>query len=860
MEKKSLVWFMAQKNCLRNKKSFWVMIFGITISIAVLVVSIVSNNKLLKTQREEIIQITGDWHVAFLYNNDSIIKEIQKMDCVKQVFQCFYIPDMYGENCNESFHILGINRNKFGDFIQLHKGRYPNKKYEILLPQWYLDMHMITELPYKIVLNGKKMSIVGSFSVNYEKTNHDIPVYLSYEENQELLPYAIQGLPWGSVFEAKNSKYIKNNKRTLLVSLKEKTDVAQVSEQIEKIKGVFPFRVKEAYEITKYEKKYTAWFNGDRIAVDHMKNAGQLTKHGMYCAQKKLQSIYEILIVVVTILYMFTCLNLKKRDILFQIGLFRTMGVSSVEMLRMQLLYFGFVMLIAVLMGLFVGIGVLIILKEIAYLDMIIVLRKLFLAVVCFFLAVLFITMCGLIQEPVHAIRKGVTDVASCTYGKGQNNMIRHPQYFKLQYALRNMKLHRMRYRILTGVIVILFCMFAISFSVVNFNEISGNGKEKCELDILLEKQNYSKRSGDKKFVEKIRQAGDVEQVLAPLVYHQSLSTKGKKQIIVKIPKSKLNKVWEKKLLLANYENYIKNQKSYVMNNTGIIGCNKEELTYLKQYVVEGKIENMYNPKKNYVLLPKYFESYENTNIPVSGYKVGDSITLSVTKEKTDLSKPEFSCEKTFIIAGFVTYNPFNMSNGVSSEFSVILNASQFEKIVPGSIDYIYVKVKDGKNEEVKKLLNVNGCDKEGYIIQDTDNSGVAKSIYEKTDKIQQNRMFHTIMGTGLIIIIALGNLIFVKKMLREDEIKELRIIGFSVQAIVEIDLIETVLYHVIGLGIGMLLSVVVLRLLNVDMLYASIENIPWTEWMFMATDMLLIGGVFSVLTSIYLERTLEIE
>ena len=53
----------------------------------------------------------------------------------------------------------------------------------------------------------------------------------------------------------------------------------------------------------------------------------------------------------------------------------------------------------------------------------------------------------------------------------------------------------------------------------------------------------------------------------------------------------KLTAALIQKLLLSNPEDYVENDYPYVMNKTGIIGCNKEELDYLEKYLVEGSIE-----------------------------------------------------------------------------------------------------------------------------------------------------------------------------------------------------------------------------------------------------------------------------
>lgn len=120
--------------------------------------------------------------------------------------------------------------------------------------------------------------------------------------------------------------------------------------------------------------------------------------------------------------------------------------------------------------------------------------------------------------------------------------------------------------------------------------------------------------------------------------------------------------------------------------------------------------------------------------------------------------------------------------------------------------------------------------------------------------------MMLLVKGTSLIILIGVLNLIFVKKMLRKDEMKLLRIIGISAKTFQEIDAIETGLYSVVGIVSGMLISIVILKGLKIDVIYRSIENIPWNMWIVGAVSMLMVNITFSIITSIYIETSIDIE
>lgn len=861
MKSSNLIWFITLRNCFRDKKNFMILVVGVSISIAMIIISSASSNSLIKEQKESVKQVTGDWHMAFLYNDDKVIKEIKELDGVREVFQSFYIPDIYGENSSECFQLTAINKDKLYQFISIYKGRYPKNSYEILLPQWYLDKYAMSDLPCEILLHGQKMSVVGSFEVDYQKTSSQIPVYLAYEGNQILEQYSAIELPWGSVFESSFENREKSEKSILLVSLDAKTDVAVIEQAIEKINGVFPFQTKEAYGITEYEKEFTAWFNGDLISVDNFKNAGELTNQGLYSVQKKLHFLYRLIIVAVTVLFMITLINLKRKELLFQSGILKTMGIDSLELIKIENLYLALVIILSIPIGVLLGCSVAAVLDTFQYMEILSIIRDLSITFISFFVSGFLVMGYSLLITPINALNEASSDVSILYENIRWPNTIKNARLFRLKYALRNISIHRKRYIVLFCVIALLFSLFAISFTIVNFSDISGNGKEKCKYDVLIKKEDLDNHADDMDIVKQVRQIIGVEEVLAPLCYYDHFGEEEPdKQIIVKIPKEKLNEVLEKKLLLSNHESYVNKQGSYVMSNTGIIGCSTEELDYLKQYIVEGSINKMYNPKENYVLLPKYFESYENTNIPVSKYKVGDSIELCVTKEETNLLEPEFSNTKTFIIAGLVEYNPFYMSNGVSSELSVIINATQFESVVPGTANYIYIKANEALYTDVKNQLSRLEVEKNGYSIKDTRDEEFVEDMNRKSKRAEEKMMMLLVEGTILIILIGVLNLIFVKKMLRKDEIKLLRIVGISAKTFQKIDAIETVLYSVVGIVSGMLISIVILKRLKIDVIYRNIENIPWNMWIVGALSMLMANITFSIITSIYIETSIDIE
>ena len=70
---------------------------------------------------------------------------------------------------------------------------------------------------------------------------------------------------------------------------------------------------------------------------------------------ERLSYIYEVIIIIISILFVISFINLKKDDILHQSGILQTMGISLKELLTIELVYLLIVILLASPLGLGLG-------------------------------------------------------------------------------------------------------------------------------------------------------------------------------------------------------------------------------------------------------------------------------------------------------------------------------------------------------------------------------------------------------------------------------------------------------------------------------------------------------------------------
>ena len=858
MKEKNLILFLAWRKCIRDKKNLIVLVLGIAISITIIMIGSSSNNKLIKTQQDSKKQITGDWHMAFLYDDDSVLAEIKAVKGVKEIYQCFYIPDVISKDVSETFQVLAINKDKLSKFVKSNK-EYPKDQDEILLPQWFLDKYNISDLPYELDLNGESVSVVGSFDVDYQRTSNNTPVYITYEDNQDLQQYSELRMPWGYMHETDSEDTSYKAQKIVLISLKEKTNVNKVARVIEDIDGIYTFPLKEAYGITDYSKENTPWFNGELISLENIRNAGSLTEDGSYIGQKRLSYIYEVIIIIISILFVISFINLKKDDILHQSGILQTMGISLKELLTIELVYLLIVILLASPLGLGLGALVSLMLNSFQYIELGKVISSICIMGFCLIISGLLLIAYSIIINPIESMQSGPSKQGNQVKKESKSRLINSKGGFRLSYAVRNISLFKNRYLVYTFIIGLLFTVFVICLTIINLFHITGQGKSKYDYDFLIEKESLETTIDDARLTRQLKEIQGYKEILSPLCYKHDDMEREREEIIVKIPKEKLTAALIQKLLLSNPEDYVENDYPYVMNKTGIIGCNKEELDYLEKYLVEGSIEDMYDGSKPYVLLPKYFESYENNNIAMTKFNLGDKIQICLTKKDTDNLDPEFKIEKEFVIAGFIDVNPFYMSNGVSSEFSVLVNREQLQTIVPATVSYTYIKVDENFYDDFADGLESLELESKGYKIKEA-RDNIDDYMRKKTEDNEKEIILALVIGTSVVIILGIANLIFSNKMLREDEIRLLRIIGLSAKNVESIDLIETMFYNIVGIILGIFLSGIIINRMNLDAIYKNIWDIPWSIWLGTGFIMLMVSMLFSVITSLYMEKRLDMD
>lgn len=861
METKSIVLFIALRNCFRDKMKFFVLIFGIAISIALIIITSTINSYIIQTQIESTKQVTGNWHVAYLLNDDSALSRISAIKDVKKVSKAFFIPSVKTNEYKENFNIAAINNKNLKDFITLNKGLYPTKKSEIIVPDWFLEKYSIKNFPYKINFNGFSMNIVGSFDADFSKTQSDMPVYISLESNLNLAKLSKPEIPWESMSQSKGEKkqtiHIPSPCYMALISLNPGCNISRVTSEIQtSTSKISNFPQKEVYSITDENSDNSACYNGELIGLQGFSGAGKLSTDGSFAAQNKLNTIFSCIIFALSAGFILTFFNIHKNDVIHQFGIFRAMGINAHKLILIQIVQTLLVCIISVPIGALLGILFLRLFVDFKYITMssTIVLGiaiNISIALLSSALTVFY----SVINNPIISINKENSVKSELCVKKSRLIKSHGICAFSFQYALRNIWLHKKRFFYTTCNVALLFCLFTVFITTMNLYQVKGNGKSKYDSDVLI-KLNEKADVPSTDFLNKIKSISEVKQVFSPTGYIENYASSKQKEVVVKIHKEAVTEIWKQKLLFSDPSDNIINNSPYIMTNTGILGCNKNELNYLQSHLVEGNIDIAKMADKPYVILPKYFEEYENENININNLKVGDEIQVCVTSEVGNLLNPTFMKTQNCKIAGFVNINPFKTSNGYSNQLSVIMHTNQLKELIDEpQIGYIYIKGTNGSTASLLTSINKLCLNHSGYTVINPHEDLYAHQR-EIKDRDMQNQLALLIMiAVSLIIFIGVSNVVFVQIALRKKEFGLLITIGVSRKTVRAITEIETLFFSIIGSLFGVGLSIIITKNINYEKELTNLILIPWNKWLYVAIGITAACGIVTLFSIKYLEK-----
>ena len=135
-------------------------------------------------------------------------------------------------------------------------------------------------------LSGSEYSIVGTVDSDYNTTKDSVPLYMSLEKNQNLIPYGTATLPWGTDTSALNNTDINTS---VLISLENNANLKQVISDIEtNVQGIKRYKIHDIYSIYQNTDDTNndtyPIFNGNLIGLQHISGSGTLETSGTYAA------------------------------------------------------------------------------------------------------------------------------------------------------------------------------------------------------------------------------------------------------------------------------------------------------------------------------------------------------------------------------------------------------------------------------------------------------------------------------------------------------------------------------------------------------------------------------------------------
>ncbi len=827
---------LAIKSYFRGTKTYLILSVGMAIVVAMLMISLALNQHTLSSQAHAVRQVTGDWHLAYLFNDATTLSTVKNIEGVEQVYTCFHIP-VIDETSDDNISFLAIDDAQFSDFLAIDNGVYPCDEAEIIVPNWFCIKQQITSFPHTLTIAQKEWIVTGSFECDYFQTRNNIPVYLSYDKNRMLREKGSKTLPWGSMLP-NNQKFFKYED-IVLVELEDGVNLKEMISRLSGIDGIGLFPYSDLYGVgnSTTPNEGSPWINGELIGAENIKDAGRLSDEGVYGAQKRLSTIYTMIVYALSIVLVLTFLCLKRNEIIRHAGILRVMGIRSTQLVFIHINLLILVVLFAMPVGLIIGASFVHVTVGLYYLDWLRFMFGILLLICSVFLPNILYIGITIFKKPLVAIHRPLVQ-SSC-----KNITVRHSLlignrvvWFPFCLSLRRIRTQKSKTLYTATAVILLFSMFTICLSQISLLEAVGEGRPKYECDFRIDAESDIVGS-QKEVVEKIRNIQGVQAVLCPYTYLENFGSDTSASIIAKIPREKLTIPFTQKLLESQFPHYVENDNPFIFSDSGVIGVNESELDYLKQHLIEGSLDPLYVEGSSYVLLPKYFESYQNANIEITNLKIGDTIEICAS-EARDISGLCNEHMRTLKIAGFVDVNPFEPTNGVSSEFSIIMNAESLSALVPSAIGRIYIKTNDEMSNNIQQVLSGIAQNQQGYRIVDAREDQFQLKMKWEAQRLHHNHVMFLLIATAFVVFLGLGDVFFVQASLRREEMKLMHVIGFSLKMLRIIDLLEALLISVLAIVVGFGFSLFCIKKINDDIMLQQLILIPWDKWVLVAIIM----------------------
>lgn len=385
---------------------------------------------------------------------------------------------------------------------------------------------------------------------------------------------------------------------------------------------------------------------------------------------------------------------------------------------------------------------------------------------------------------------------------------------------------------------LVIFLSASFIFMEYKFERSVGNKKED-NYDLWLD---MKQKEEIDHLISQLSEIEGIKNIVAPLCYVQDYED-GSKEVVAKLDKEKINKIFYNYLMMSDYEEYINYSANMSLTHVGIIGCNVNTIKDLKKYVVEGDVNKLQNDK--YIFLPKYCEGYENINVKLTSYKIGDIIEIG--HDYNNQEDVKVYHKKKFEIAGFVKYNPYERSNGVSSKFSVLMSENSLMTLLGNSencfSNKIYIKYNKRQEDQICSQLRQMGKSEFKYIVHT--NSNISVNIAYSNELMM---LYYILIATIVTLLAYFAFFVWLKNRNRNEEYWVLYSVGFCKAHFKIMNCAEFFIPSILSLPAAVIVYYMIVEWLNTEIVISWGEIVTSFDILRISLLMLVLGGGISCL------------
>lgn len=847
--------FLAIRNLTRTKRSVLLLV-ALAIVIALLqAVNVVNTNVLEHNVIDAEIRY-GRWHLAYYAFDPEIIPQIESSRNVAKASFGYRLRPQVLCDSNMRLELQLFQQDKIKDFTPaLVQGHYPQDQGEILVPDWYLRCKDIDTLPARLETVDFTFTITGAYIGRAADIKTDsMQAFGTIEANPSLLdPELLLADPSSQNLVSQLDSGADQPKSFVYIQMVPGAAVNKTVYELDSITGLYKFAYSDYLvgenRVTSPEYNTALLAGEGRCGIDNPSWQKEVR------IQKSIPLIISGILVLVLLTMVYVSANLVVNNRVRSLGLMAAVGLEPAKIRDAALLELFLLGLVALPLGTGVGtVSAAIILQKTlgqVYGTVLLPYKKIIfnglVAMLALILAALLPARKAARLSPLTAINqlpgdKRTREIASPLISLQLRTGV---HAFAILYSLKNLFKHFFRFLGIVLIISLLLAAFIPLTAEIERRWNVGSWRKPYQPHYSI----ITHLHRDHRHVELLPITEEFLAGLANIdtvanIYFQhsvanSLRVDGECMYEWRLDNDQLT-LWGSRVLNLSAPTRRNGYPGYSFIFGGVSGYGADELNLAAEYLIEGSIDIDKMAEEPIILLPKYIVWSDNADLPYTNLAVGDSITLVEWKcVDGDLTLIN---EYTFTIGGFLSTLLFRQVAGASSGFVGMMHVNQLEKLATPNkgIMEIYVDDKDGANsyQQIRQL-----CFEAGFgFTQHKDDFALAEQQAE--DRLFQLSLYTVFGVLGLILFMAMFNLVISDILARKREFALLYALGLENRQIKIIVLTEALCYGVLGIAFGLAAGLVIIfKNYTPDQLLNRGQMIPWTH-IGVGSGLILLAGV----------------